>query len=232
MTPDSTADVAIKNSNIAVNRIFTNVKSTVQNVKVNVTKLSSRPSYISAAPDGTIYQYNDVTLTNLAASNINSANLRFNVTKSWLTANGYDYSHVSLYRYTDKWSKLTTTKISESSASYEFEANTPGFSVFVIAAYKQAVTTPEANVTTPPANETGVGTGTGTQTNKTQEQAGTQANKTQEQAAPKTETGIGTAISQDIMYVILVILVAAVLFVIYSVMLKKKTAGYEYKAKK
>lgn len=34
------------------------------------------------------------------------------------------------------------------------------------------------------------------------------------------------------MYVILVILVAAVLFVIYSVMLKKKTAGYEYKAKK
>ena len=64
---------------------------------------------------------------------LNSVKLKFKVLFSWFNDNNIKRSTVKLYRYTGQWDELPTTEISSDSSYAYFEANSPGFSYFVIA---------------------------------------------------------------------------------------------------
>lgn len=68
-------------------------------------------------------------------NNIAEPQIGFSVAKDWLTKNGIDERSIALYRHNGgKWNALKTTTIGEDNSYIYFEAETPGFSAFAIAA--------------------------------------------------------------------------------------------------
>ncbi|MHA1289814.1 MAG: PGF-pre-PGF domain-containing protein, partial [Candidatus Thorarchaeota archaeon] len=137
MKKDVVNKFLITKKNIGVKEISIEVKNDINNVKITVERLNEKPGTVGDVSDDA-YQYIEITAQNLETSDIKSAKVKFNVSKSWLTDNGYTADDVSLRRYANGWQKLTTTRISESSSEIEFEAETPGFSTFAIVAEKAA----------------------------------------------------------------------------------------------
>lgn len=125
-------------------------RNSVVNAQITVSKLASKPSSISQDVTGTVYNYVQFDKTNLDDTSVSSATIKFKVPKSWITANNMDDSTVSLYRYSSStWNKLVTSKSAEDTDNFYYEAATPGFSVFAIAAQSKG------NVSTPSTTTTG-----------------------------------------------------------------------------
>lgn len=142
----------IATTSIGVKLISIEVNNRANNVKITVTKLDGQPASVTKTITGTVFQYLDIDAENLSQSNIKSAKLKFNVTKSWLTQNGFSTSDIVLLRFTTSWEKLPTVVLGESVADVEYEATTPGFSTFAIATEKAAAAPPAqpaGNETTP-----------------------------------------------------------------------------------
>ncbi|UGV40486.1 PGF-pre-PGF domain-containing protein [Methanococcoides orientis] len=90
----------------------------------------------SQAP-GIVYQNMNIWVGNAAFGDdkIEDAVIGFRVSKQWLSENSIDVSGISLYHYSEEeWNQLSTTKVDEDGAYIYFEAKTPGFSPFAIAA--------------------------------------------------------------------------------------------------
>jgi PGF-pre-PGF domain-containing protein len=134
-------------TNVPVTATFTNAELGVQSIELTssapavsaavTVQQSSRPvvapSPISAA--GFVYKYLNITST-LGAS-ITSGKIKFSVTKAWITANNIDVNTIALSRLVNNaWVKLPTTKISEASTLINFEATSPGLSIFVVTGEK------------------------------------------------------------------------------------------------
>lgn len=122
-------------SDIGFSSVNVSVKNNLSNVRLTVTKLLAKPSYITPNVPGTAYKYIEVSPVNLAESNIATAKIRFIVEKWWMDLNKFDKTGISLYRYSSgSWQKLNTSIIGETSNYYNYEAATPGFSTFAISA--------------------------------------------------------------------------------------------------
>jgi hypothetical protein len=79
----------------------------------------------------------DISST-IAANKIASAKIKFKVEKSWVVSNNIDENKVFLQRYVNNaWARLTTTMVSSDSSYYYYEADSPGFSTFVITGEKK-----------------------------------------------------------------------------------------------
>lgn len=117
-------------------------------VRMTVEALSDIPTSITDNPPGTVYKYFDITATNIDATNLESAIIKFIVTKDWITENNVNINTIRLARYTDIWEVLDTSYTGEDSVYVHFEAETPGFSTFVIIAE-----TMEGEVITAPVTE-------------------------------------------------------------------------------
>ena len=131
---------------LAVNLISMQVKTRASGISIYVTNLLSMPDSVSQIPDAKVYQWFNISKDNLDNSNIASASIRFNVSKSWLSKSGLEWYDIDLWRYSGTWERLTATVTGESSNEYEFEAATPGFSVFAIAGAKPSSGQPGAQV--------------------------------------------------------------------------------------
>jgi PGF-pre-PGF domain-containing protein len=132
MNADEDATMEINNSNIGFTKLRIRVRNQVESVTMEVESLGSRPSDVTA-PSGNAYQYVNVTPTGLNDSSIESATITFRVTKEWVTQNQIDVSTMSLERWQNNaWESLTTRAAGADSEHYSFEADTPGFSYFVI----------------------------------------------------------------------------------------------------
>ncbi|MBN2420938.1 PGF-pre-PGF domain-containing protein [Candidatus Woesearchaeota archaeon] len=113
----------------------------VSSVAFTASKSSSGSSMkVSLAGDTTllpklsakVYSYVEISKTNL---DVASSKITFEVPKSWLSSNGVSASSVAMYRLVDgKWIKLETRILNENRDVVFFEAKTPGFSIFAIAA--------------------------------------------------------------------------------------------------
>ena len=104
------------------------------NVQINVESLAAKPADIAPAVTGKVFNYFQVTPTNIADADINKATIKFHVDNSWLAQNNIDPANVRLYRYSaGSWNALPTTKASEDTLRTHYNAETPGFSVFAIA---------------------------------------------------------------------------------------------------
>ncbi|MEL4304548.1 PGF-pre-PGF domain-containing protein [Methanococcoides sp. LMO-2] len=68
-------------------------------------------------------------------SNIADPVIGFRVSKEWLAENGIDEDSIVLYRHNSgRWNDLNVEKVDEDASYIYFEAETPGFSPFAIAA--------------------------------------------------------------------------------------------------
>jgi PGF-pre-PGF domain-containing protein len=150
-----TVEYKIISTDIAISAVDITFAIAATNTKVNVNKLSSLPTTMTA-PISKIYQVLTIINTNIADSAVKTAEINFKVSKSWLTENGIDKSEIALFRMTDKWNELPTTVLSEDADYVYFTATTSGFSYFLIGqkgAAAPAVTTPETTPEVTPAPE-------------------------------------------------------------------------------
>ena len=135
MTPGVEYKAVISSKEISINQLTIKTKIPLNNVEITITKKSTRPDTVTVDVAGTVYQYLDITTKNIADADIDSAKIRFNITQSWLDDNNLSAGTVALNRYyNDSWQKLTTTRIGDNGTYIEYEAETPGFSVFAITA--------------------------------------------------------------------------------------------------
>lgn len=158
ITPAAAAVKKFTNAAIALKEISIGVNNPANNVRVTVTKLAGQPASITKTVSGKVFQYVEINASNLAG-NIKNAALTFEVTKSWLSSNGFEKSHVVLQRYTGTdWEKLPTAILSEDASIIKYQATTSGFSVFAItaesAASQAAATSNQTQPAQQPANET------------------------------------------------------------------------------
>lgn len=143
---------------IGVNALLFTATEALENVRVEVTKLVSKPSSVSPTPSGGLYRYIEIDAPKLEGK-LKQAIIQFEVTKKWLDDNDYEPEHIRLSRFVDNsWRELTTSIIREESDKVYYEATSPGFSYFAITAKKAAVEeeSPAENVTaeeTPAAPE-------------------------------------------------------------------------------
>ena len=117
-----------------VRKVEIAVKEKVMSPKVTVSRLASKPSSVPQ-PTATAYNYLEIKTENLADSKIEEAKIKFRVTRSWLKEKSFDKNAVKLYRYKASWNELSTKVVNDDEVDYVYyEASTPGFSYFVIAA--------------------------------------------------------------------------------------------------
>ena len=131
----------------AVRALELTVSKSVGNVKVIIENLEKMPDAIKQPVGGKVLKFIDISAANLADS-LKSAKIKFAVPKKWISENRIDANSMALVRYNNGWIILPTSKISEDSSELIYEAETPGFSVFAIAAIDAFTVTPDQIVVT------------------------------------------------------------------------------------
>ncbi len=121
---------------------------------------SSPGAGIPPAP-GTPYQY--IELTPARFEEITGANITFSIPAAWLAEQGFAPGGIVMHRYNGTaWEALPTWVVDDAGSTVTFRATSPGFSLFAISGTgdEDAVTTPTAVETTPPATTQPTGTET------------------------------------------------------------------------
>jgi len=121
----------LSQNTIGVNEVVFTPTEGALAVAVTVSKVSSLPSTVSAAPTGEVSSYLKIEVPKLVGK-VSDAKIKFEVLKSWLASKGVNANDIVLQRYTTGWDKLPTTKLREDSTKVYFEATTPGFSYFAV----------------------------------------------------------------------------------------------------
>lgn len=130
ITPGVNGVVKNLDSSLGVTQLLISVNTKVSSVTVSIDKLSAAPS-TTGAVGGKAYKYLAVEKT-IDASALKDVTFSFAVEKSWIINNSIDENKISLYRYTTKWDKLTTTKTGSNDTHITYEAVSPGLSYFAI----------------------------------------------------------------------------------------------------
>jgi PGF-pre-PGF domain-containing protein len=130
------------------------VNGTVAELLVTTRDIASPGSRIPL-PDGTVFQFIEVTLYKTTDDLIDQAEIMFTVPLDWLDEEGFDPADVFLYRWHDgAWQALPTVFVKEEGGKAYFTGTSPGFSLFAIAGVEQDGVGEEA--ATVPAEEPGV----------------------------------------------------------------------------
>ena len=132
-----------KAGDVGVNALVFTTIGELENVKITVTKLLSKPISVISSPEGGVYSYIEVNAPKLEG-NTKEAKIQFEVTKKWLADKEYAAEGITLMRFANnKWNALTTSKLREDSGKVYYEAITSGFSYFAITSTKQEGPTEE-----------------------------------------------------------------------------------------
>jgi PGF-pre-PGF domain-containing protein len=117
-------------------------------------KKASLPKDVPA-PEGEVYEIQEITLYKTDPSAIEGTTIEFAVDVDWLKARGLSTADVTLMRYANgKWQGLKTTFVEEKDGVAHYAADSPGFSYFAITTGSATVTPveptePVAEATTP-----------------------------------------------------------------------------------
>ena len=85
-------------------------KEEVQEVKITISKHSSKPSQVSKAPPGKVYQYIQIETENLKKE-LKKAILKIKVEKIWVSDNSFERDNIVLFRFNEsieEWNELPT----------------------------------------------------------------------------------------------------------------------------
>ncbi|MBT5030449.1 S8 family serine peptidase [archaeon] len=130
-TPQDTLTFEIPSTLIPISNLEVYVNKELSNIKITVESLASQPTEITT-PEGTTYDYMQITLSNFENEDLDSVDLSFEVTKTWVEENNIDYRTIILQRYNEGWEELETSGSGSSEDYYLYTAESPGFSYFVI----------------------------------------------------------------------------------------------------
>lgn len=128
------SSLSVNNDNIPVTGMNLKVTEEASDVKVDIEALDSKPAS-TTTPPGEVYKYLKIEKTNL--DSLESADVKFKVKKSWISANGASEDDIVLMRYASDWEELPTTKVSADSTYVTYSASTSDFSYFAIMLKKQ-----------------------------------------------------------------------------------------------
>ncbi|UGV40040.1 TIGR04279 domain-containing protein [Methanococcoides orientis] len=107
-------------------------------VSTTIEVLKNRSSMVDVSAPGLVYSNLNIWVGKAGFAtedNIADPVIGFRVAKDWLTENGIDENSIALYHHSEgKWNDLNTEKVGEDGSYIYFEAETPGFSPFAIAA--------------------------------------------------------------------------------------------------
>ena len=132
------------------------LKKFAPDVKVIAKVLFDKPSSIIEPPRGHVYSYVDISIPKIQPTDISSAEIRFQIEKTWLASNNVARDSVWLARFSgDAWQRLDTQFGWEDRKYSYYIAQTPGFSTFAIVADLSGAVAPEAVTETPEETETG-----------------------------------------------------------------------------
>ncbi|WP_407282516.1 PGF-pre-PGF domain-containing protein [Methanolobus sp. WCC1] len=116
---------------------FTGLKNSGK-ISTTIEVLNDRSSFADSDTPGLVYQNMNIWVGKVGfatSDNIEDPVIGFSVKKEWMEENGVTSDDIILYRYSDdSWNELDTSVLSEDDTSVHFEAETPGFSPFAIAA--------------------------------------------------------------------------------------------------
>lgn len=144
----SSAVLTINNANIAITGVVIDVKNAVTNAEIKVASLIASP--FTAAAETKIYQYLQLTKSNIADTDASKITINFKVPKSWLSTNAVAEGDIVLYRYSDsKWNALETAMTGSDADNILYSSVTPGFSTFAIGSKEAAPAAPPAPAETP-----------------------------------------------------------------------------------
>lgn len=149
---DVPVTIKASNSAIGINDVVVTVSEVIGDLKVSFTKLSSLPEAVTESPAGKIYSYLQIEAPKLAGK-LSEAKIHFQVSKLWLTDNGFSADNVVLQRFTTSWDELSTKKLSEDDKNAYYESVTPGFSYFAVSATAPVTKAVEEPVEQPKAAE-------------------------------------------------------------------------------
>jgi PGF-pre-PGF domain-containing protein len=125
---------------LAVTVVTITVRNTVYSAGVAVENVAL-PEGVSP-PAGVAYSYLQIT-TNIGSENIESVEIRFQVSRSWINQNGIDPNTIKLYKYqAGGWQALSTTKISDDALYVYYSAQTTSLSLFAVAGTAAPVAPP------------------------------------------------------------------------------------------
>ncbi|MCX6749616.1 MAG: PGF-pre-PGF domain-containing protein, partial [Candidatus Pacearchaeota archaeon] len=106
----------------------------LSNIPVTVSQYETQPAEIPAAKQGKVYKYLQIDVED-SEDRISSANISFEVEKSWAEANNLDKNNIALFKFfpdESKWTQLSTVYISSDENSYYYTSQLAGFSYFVV----------------------------------------------------------------------------------------------------
>ena len=129
---DGSVELTLKKANLPVRSLVISTSGAVVKVKVEVASLTGAPRRLSPVPDVQVYQYLQIRHPDVEDGDIISATIRFSVANDWLESEGYLPDDIALARYTDVWTALPTHRTGEDGEETEFEALSPGLSLFAI----------------------------------------------------------------------------------------------------
>ena len=215
-------DVAFRQLNISVS-------NSVNNISIVIFKLAGLPASITHDISGKTYHYIQVDKTNFTDTDVNKVYIKFAVNKTWLTGNEVSPTNISLYRWTNKWNEMPTTLISNDSYEYFYQAESPGFSYFLIGTKAGEVTAPTGAAIT--CVESWSCTDWSTCVNNQQTRTctdvnscGTTVNKPDESQSCTAEAEIGGIASwvYPTIAVVIIVIIGAVIFVFRKKIIKRK----------
>ncbi|NIM47036.1 MAG: PGF-pre-PGF domain-containing protein [Candidatus Aenigmarchaeota archaeon] len=131
---NKTAVVSItKTEDVAFRQINISVANSVNNIKIVITKIPGLPASVTHEISGKIYHYIEINKENITDVNVNKIYIKFAVNKTWLTDNNVDALNIALYRWNNgQWNELETDYVSEDVSEVFYQAESPGFSYFLI----------------------------------------------------------------------------------------------------
>ena len=135
LSPDSPFVFNTSGRNVVITSVTVKVNTGVRNAALVAASLRSRPSSISAAPEGTVYRYVGVGTDNVNKAFIDGITTTFAVSKEWMTANNADSGNIALFAYdsaSSSWVNKGARMTNETAESVLFEADTRGSEIFAI----------------------------------------------------------------------------------------------------
>jgi len=125
--------ITFEEAELAITETIISVVNTVKDITLKLIKLTDKPATIGVDVPGKIYVYLNMQTQNIQDEDVSSVKIKFKVTKSWVTTNNIDVSTVALNRWAnDQWNELPTSKVSEDTDYYHFEATSPSLSYFAV----------------------------------------------------------------------------------------------------
>ena len=135
LSPDAPFVFSTSERNVVVTSVAIAVNTETRNAVLVAASLRSKPSSISASPEGAVYRYIGVATDNINKAFIDSITTTFAVSKEWMNANNAGNSNIALFAYdnaSSSWLNAGVRTVNETAENVLFEAETRGSEIFAI----------------------------------------------------------------------------------------------------